>query len=164
MAWLPRVLAFMLFLAGRTARRVFAIGLVASIAAFFGLAVLWTRLPTPFHGVNEATRFLPFLFMWTKCALTARRLHDVNLTGWLTLPGTAIIVIPLIIRFVLPPLDIAYNGMDPFLENPPQMIFAAMGIIAILGDLILCFVPGTKGANRFGPPPGRPATPADAVF
>ncbi len=63
-------------------------------------------------------------------ALMIRRLHDVNLSGWLVL----LCFVPIV------------------------------NILAALGLLIVCFVPGTAGPNKYGPDPKGAATAAADVF
>ncbi|MBW8879859.1 MAG: DUF805 domain-containing protein [Asticcacaulis sp.] len=164
MTWLPHVLAFLLFPAGRTGRRVFAAGLVGTIAGLFSFVLLWERIPPGDEGLRGISYLLPAMLVWTKSVLTARRLHDANLTGWLTLPGVMLIVNPVLVNFVLPSLHLPYDGNVPLMRNPYAVTFFATLLIALLGDLILCFIPGNQHANRFGQPPGRARQVDVAVF
>ena len=80
-------------------------------------------------------------------AVTVRRLHDRNLSGWW-------IFSPMIVVFFFGLLA-GISGMATPDRSPPQdAAFVAVGVLANLAFLVnLAFVRGTKGANRFGPDP-----------
>jgi uncharacterized membrane protein YhaH (DUF805 family) len=61
-------------------------------------------------------------------AVTVRRLHDRDMSGWWY-------------------LGVIVGSMIPF-----------VGILVSLGFLVLMFLPGTPGPNRFGPDPKDPAS------
>lgn len=65
-------------------------------------------------------------------AVTVRRLHDRDMSGWWY-------------------LGLSLAGLIPFI-----------GFIASIGFLVLMFLPGTQGSNRFGPDPKDPY--AEDVF
>jgi len=76
------------------------------------------------------------VFIWVlivfipSIAVTVRRLHDRDMSGWWYL------------GFIV-------AGMIPFI-----------GLIASIALLVLMFLPGTPGANRFGPDPKDPTSAA----
>jgi uncharacterized membrane protein YhaH (DUF805 family) len=67
--------------------------------------------------------FIPFIIAYY--FLTAQRLRDMNVTGWLAL-------------------------LHPFIGFLPEQAAGGLGLIFIL---VLCAVPGTEGANRYGEDP-----------
>jgi len=76
------------------------------------------------------------VFIWVlivfipSIAVTVRRLHDRDMSGWWYL------------GFIV-------AGMIPFI-----------GLIASIALLVLMFLPGTPGANRYGPDPKDPTSAA----
>ena len=64
-------------------------------------------------------------------AVTIRRLHDLNLTGWVYL---------------------AY----PFLLFIAAWLWAPLVFVVAIGWIVLMVLPGTKGANKFGSDPTDP--------
>ena len=56
-------------------------------------------------------------------AVTVRRLHDINLTGWIYLAFVVLSFVPIV------------------------------SFLALIGFLVLMAWPGTKGANKYGPDP-----------
>ncbi len=98
---------------------------------------------------------IKLMFLWPVFAVLVKRLHDCNVTGLIALPrflpfvaiiGTAIGV--LYIRGI----DMLYVGS-----------YINLGATIYLGLLILvlAFLPGSKGANRFGPHPRQSLTTSD---
>lgn len=80
---------------------------------------------------------LSIMAIWVSCAVVAKRLHDIGLSGWW-----------LIIGFI-PGLLQSWAAGTSYL--PAADIFSA---VTTLGFLLLNgFVPGTKGFNRYGPDP-----------
>ena len=131
---------------GRIKRQEFALG-------YFGLLAtcgILTRLLTEVAFLNTAGRnwryeelmlalSLPFLFallilIWPFAAITVKRLHDLNLSGWWALLALAI---PFAARLIV--------------VNPSTLLLLAFVLLASL--------PGSSGNNRFGIDPhaaGRP--------
>ncbi len=166
MTWLPKVIAFVLFPAGRLRRVGFALGVIGCIAAVLGLAVLWNHVPPIFH-LKEIVEVGPFIILWTKAILTSRRLHDIGLTGWLCFPGLFAFGFAAFARYT-PDL---YEALYKVIPGPAtdisawgSTIFAISIGLALVGDLILGFIPGHKGANAYGQPPGRSTASALEVF
>jgi uncharacterized membrane protein YhaH (DUF805 family) len=72
-------------------------------------------------------------------SLTVRRLHDLDLAGWWVL---AIWIAPAAVEAAL------YQ-----LAGKPQLASTLSGALTLAIGLWLWFMPGTRGANRFGPDP-----------
>jgi len=128
---------YFLSLTGRIKRQEFALG-------YFGLLAMCgvlTRLLTEAAFSNTAGRIwrydelmfalkLPSLIaflilIWPFAAITAKRLHDLNLSGWWALLALAI---PFAARLI---------GVNP-------------SIALLLGFVLLISLPGSAGNNRFG--------------
>ena len=137
---------YFLSLTGRIKRQEFALG-------YFGLLAtggLLTRLLTEVAFFNTAGRTwryeelmvalsLPFLFaililIWPFAAITVKRLHDLNRSGWWVLLALAI----------------------PFAARP---IGVSPSTLLLMAFVLLASLPGSSGDNRFGIDPrtaGRP--------
>lgn len=71
-------------------------------------------------------------------AVTIRRLHDLNLTGWAYL---------------------AY----PFLVFVAAWLWAPLMFVVVIGWFVLMVLPGTKGANKYGSDPTDPHAEATST-
>jgi uncharacterized membrane protein YhaH (DUF805 family) len=95
---------------------------------------LWSAL-----GIFSIILSIPYLF-----SMQIRRLHDLNLTGWLW-----------IANFV--PLVSLYTTPIPGMYTPPQnnltTIFNVLAFITTLFSLYVSLWPGTKGLNKYGEKP-----------
>ncbi len=128
---------YFLSLTGRIKRQEFSLG-------YFGLLAvcgLLSRLLTEIAFFNTAGRTwyrdelavalsLPFLFamlilIWPFVAITVKRLHDINLSGWWML---LVLVIPFATRLI---------GINP-------------STLMLIGYALLSTLPGSTGNNRFG--------------
>lgn len=92
----------------------------------------------------ELVVFLPFF------ALFARRMHDQDRTGWwaLMLPPLLAMNVYNSLRFIL--LDQQTRAVT--LPDLPWWT-TGIGVTLVLAYLVLLLLPGTDGANRFGPDP-----------
>jgi len=97
---------------------------------------LWSLIGTLFFALS-----IPYLF-----SLQVRRLHDLNLSGWLWI----VTFVPLFSLFALP---------LPGVSNPNQtwqVVANTLSLIASLFSLYVTLWPGTKGQNKYGlSPPNR---------
>lgn len=105
---------------------------MGSTAGFAELAADEQNNPLAIYGVLFSGTFGILLALWAlatiipSIAVTVRRLHDRDMSGWWYLGVIIGSLIPLI------------------------------NILVSLGFLILMFLPGTPGPNRFGPDPKDP--------
>lgn len=88
--------------------------------------------PLSVYGALFSGAGLLFLLWWLATliptiAVNVRRLHDRDMSGWWYLGFIVVSMIPLV------------------------------GLIAAIGYLVLMFLPGTAGPNRFGPDPKDPS-------
>ncbi|WP_343519051.1 DUF805 domain-containing protein [Sphingomonas sp.] len=121
------------------------------------LAVLWSLRTVdsqlllmdngPLRGVFIFVTLVPAL------AVTVRRLHDANRTGWwVLLPFTAIFLALIAI---------------PLGAETHDVMSLAIGVSVFLGPLALLVLlawKGTRGPNRFGADPRNPDADLEAVF
>ncbi|MDC7682484.1 DUF805 domain-containing protein [Asticcacaulis sp. BYS171W] len=86
---------------------------------------------------------LPLIWLWA--CLTIKRLHDLNLSGWWCL---ALLLFPV--------TSAGAMVLIYFLEAGsviPVLLAVIAGIPVLLAYILLTFVKGTVGDNRFGPDP-----------
>lgn len=113
---------------------------------------------------------LAFVLIWPSYALSVRRLKDMNTQTW---PAAFFLLSFLIsglsgaLPFAVPVVSPDGTGINPDYEHIARVIGTAGNIIHWLNRaliLILCLIPGTKGPNRYGRPPGQKAAPDLSVF
>jgi uncharacterized membrane protein YhaH (DUF805 family) len=131
---------------GRIGRIWFWLGLMTTtaIAGFLASIVAGT-----FDGVGEFGRFLSVaaivgLVVWMTSAVTVKRLHDRNRSGWWYL-----------LYGIVPPgcflLAISANSEGDF---EAASIFYVLSVVALFWVVIeLGLMRGTRGDNRFGSEP-----------
>ncbi len=120
---------------------VFLLKSVPSLAESAGLLVLLPFLaPIPIGIVSAVS--LPFLL-----GIQIRRLHDINVTGWIC---AGILVINVVANWALAYLSpfIMYSGIS---KTGSFSLFLVIVVIVLnIIYFALSFVPGTKGVNKFG--------------
>ena len=79
-------------------------------------------------------------------AVTFRRLHDTNRSGWWIL----VVVVPYFIMGIMMGMAAASGDMTGMASAGIVGLVALAGAVAMLVFMVL---PGTKGDNRFGPDP-----------
>jgi uncharacterized membrane protein YhaH (DUF805 family) len=143
---------------GRIGRRTYWLALLALIAAVLVLTF------APFLLGNEewvflilalTSQFIWLLSLWPLLAVGSKRLHDRNKNGWW-----------LLVYWLLPFVLIC-GGLSIILFDDPRtgrsgdfstgaiLIFASL-LPALWGIVELGILPGTKGANLYGPDPAHP--------
>ncbi len=120
----------------------------AMATAGIGIGVLWLL-----QAAFSLGTFIPYL------AVTVRRLHDTNRSGWWILAP----VVPYVASIIAMIAAAATGG-------PDSGSVVAVGLIAIIGMLaafvlgivllVFMFLEGTRGPNKYGPDPKQP-TPAE---
>jgi uncharacterized membrane protein YhaH (DUF805 family) len=104
----------------------------------------------PWKASLIASQVIGTLLVVPFVALFTRRLHDQNRTGWWTLILPVVFALNLIktVRFI---------SLDPgellTTPNPLAPYDVWIGLPLVIGYLVLAFLPGTIGENRFGPDP-----------
>jgi uncharacterized membrane protein YhaH (DUF805 family) len=143
---------------GRIGRRTYWLALLALIAAVLVLTF------APFLLGNEewvflilalTSQFIWLLSLWPLLAVGSKRLHDRNKNSWWLLV------------FWLVPFALICGGLSLILFDDPRtgrtgdfatgsiLIFASL-LPALWGIVELGILPGTKGANLYGPDPAHP--------
>jgi uncharacterized membrane protein YhaH (DUF805 family) len=125
------------------------------------LLVVWLAtlfaFPAPSSPAGQALGWVvTILLVWINAATTVKRLHDCNWRGWWA-----------IATFALSRLSYAYYilflglsfGTDISIAKMLLlvMIAVALSILQTWVFIVLFFVIGTEGSNRFGPDPTRTA-------
>jgi uncharacterized membrane protein YhaH (DUF805 family) len=103
-------------------------------------AATFHRTWGPFHLTAALGLFLPTL------AVTVRRLHDTDTSGWW-------VVIPLIGAIAIPPIRVM---AIPLIGAIAFTLIAAIAAVGWIALLVQTCRRGTEGANRFGPEFARP--------
>ncbi|WP_126423582.1 DUF805 domain-containing protein [Asticcacaulis excentricus] len=166
---------FLLSTKGRTARLPYALFMVSTSLAWFAASsfLLPVMMNTPISiasPVISVPGLLYVLWIWSSYALSVRRLKDMNSQTW---PAAFFLLSFLIsglsgaLPFAVPIVSPDGTGINPDYEHIARVIGTAGNIIHWLNRaliLILSVIPGTKGPNRYGPPPGQKAAPDLSVF
>jgi uncharacterized membrane protein YhaH (DUF805 family) len=134
---------------GRSGRLAFLVGSAAAGAVvgglFMGILIfLFSSRPAAIRVSGSAWEWailaglgcVVALCLFVHVVLGIRRLHDMDRTGW---HMAWLIGCMLAAGFA----DDVHPSLGP-----------AMSLVVMLGEVWLLLAPGTRGANRFGPPPG----------
>ncbi len=109
--------------------------------------------------------FCILVLLWPQFVIGSRRLKDVNLPLW----PAILIFTPLLVFIASILLDI-YNTSAPALEPSSLVtdysiqIINGLKVFILIAMCVLALIPGTKGANRYGPDPLNPDQAASDVF
>ncbi len=121
-----------------------------SASVLVGLGVIWSAI-----------------WAWPLVALTVRRLHDQDRSGWWA-SIIGVMILSCLILYLLPedPVSrssISIPGFRPHHigSSPIAWLCWGISVITILALLVMSLLPGTCGPNSFGPDP-RLAEP-DAI-
>ena len=133
---LHNVLDFLASFKGRTSRRDFAVSfislsLVGSLVAFF----------SPYFMLL----IIPIL------VITARRLHDMNLSGWWQILAHSLVFIALSCHITWVIVLYLYY-QDKLAQGLLVCAWFMIGLYAVFWIALSC-VRGTKGPNKYGPDP-----------
>ena len=110
-----------------------------------------TGIPT---GAAVLRLAIMLLFLWPLMALSVRRAHDRNKSGWLVLLISALGVIDAVVLIVAPDLVFFSMGSQPSAVELARYVFDAVYVIIWLWLFItLGFLDGTPGPNRYGQSP-----------
>ncbi|KQX18660.1 hypothetical protein ASD39_18820 [Sphingomonas sp. Root50] len=148
-ALLGRTLAKSLDFSGRSRRTEvvyywIATALLSTVFAFIISTLLPLVAALVINQILKLTFALPFF------ALLVRRLHDQDRPGWWALMLPAILSLDILatIRFIL-----VIYGAGSEADTDPSPIELWIGLPLVFTALVLTFLPGTIGLNRFGPDP-----------
>lgn len=120
-----------------------------SYALMIGLAVLLAvTLPAMAGDGLVPTILMGLVWIYLATMLTVKRLHDINTSGlWLLLP-VGLVILVMIAGAILSTKNPG-AGTSALVTILISVIYSLSCLI--LG-IVLVFVPGTKGENRFGSP------------
>jgi uncharacterized membrane protein YhaH (DUF805 family) len=96
-------------------------------------------MPQPGLGASLLITTLSLVSLWSSWALGAKRLHDLNKTGWWLGAGFAGCVVSSLLAFVLPPLG--FLGL------------IGSGLLSLWVCIQMIFFKGDQGPNDYGRPP-----------
>jgi uncharacterized membrane protein YhaH (DUF805 family) len=110
--------------------------LLGLLLALIALIMIWPAYGTPNQNTIFALAFviLGLIAFWGGLALTVKRLHDLDMSGWHYL------WISLAPSFI--------NGVGRAMHSLPVAIFGSA--LALIFALFLLFWPGTDGSNNYG--------------
>jgi uncharacterized membrane protein YhaH (DUF805 family) len=89
-------------------------------------------------------------------ALTLRRLHDLNQSGWWMLVLLPFYLFHMMLGVLLPSylFYILFSVIDTIFFHPGNNVRLIVSYFILLAaPLFLCLMPGNDGENRYGPPP-----------
>ena len=101
----------------------------------------------PFETIISFDTGLRALFTIPMFALFVRRLHDQDRSGWWGL------ILPLAFLSTVPRVLMEAHGDVQEIIAYKTTPTALLSDVLWLATLVLCFLPGTNGPNRFGPDP-----------
>jgi uncharacterized membrane protein YhaH (DUF805 family) len=119
---------------------------VESVAQSFGFGFIDPET----HAFEPAVLLSVLLSVRINYALTAKRLHDRNRSGWWLLAPTVTLVMAIAFAFVT--LSPPEGQREPWNTIGIIFVFATVAIGVWL-FLRIGFLRGTQGPNRFGPDP-----------
>ena len=123
-----------------------AITLLNTVIDFAALVTLSWTASLIVELIFRLLLFVPFF------ALFARRLHDQDRSAWWALMLPVIVAMSIIqtVRFIIAGTEIEAGTYYSYSGTPLDVW---IGVPLTLAYLVLAFLPGTDGANRFGPDP-----------
>lgn len=136
---------------GRLSRKILWLGMLVFLPAFaliqFGAdaIVRATQSGAPEATIAEKSAFAyMFLTLYPTIAVTVKRLHDFNWSGWWSL-------IPVLIYVVLTPQQAILFSDPSNVEQATQGLIVTA--IILVPFILIGLIPGNRGPNRFGMPP-----------
>jgi len=126
--------------------------LIAYVAAIILDSKMGSRVFGP-YGILAVLLWLGLLI--PTLAVGVRRMHDTNRTGWWILAP----IIPYAIGVAM--AGPAVLNPERLAEQGTAMMFLLLGLVLAIVVLVFTVLPGTAGANKYGPDPyGANADPA----
>ncbi len=144
------MLGFLLSPNGRVSRKAYWLGWILPSAALGVVAGV-----IDMAGGNEATglasTIVTLATVWPNFAITIKRYHDRGMSGWWVL-WSILIVVGLLVPVVVASESLSFtNILWPYVIAWIALYAASFAVIAFA--LIVYFLPGDFGANRFGADP-----------
>jgi len=146
------------------------------VLVYLGLVVLaavvdhvaFADMTARLNGSGPLGTILGFLLIWPSFAVSAKRFHDRGMSGWWPLWLMLIsigLVIVMIVGLVMSGFDVEAlaAGIAPDMNelNGGGLAVFLISLLALLGVglfqlIVLGFLPGQKGPNKYGPDPLQP--------
>jgi uncharacterized membrane protein YhaH (DUF805 family) len=138
--------------------------LVVELALLTLWVMLWLEHPLEVSPQWEALRWVVAIAMiWINAAITAKRLHDRNRSGWWAI---AVLIVNRLSYVYYGLFFGLYFGIDISIAKELLLVMLAVALSLLQTWIIieLFFVIGSDGPNRFGPDPTRspPNSPIDS--
>ena len=143
---------------GRIGRRTYWLALLALIAAVLVLTFapfLLAGEEAAFLMLALTSQFIWLLSLWPLLAVGSKRLHDRNKNSWWLLVFWLVPFALICGGFSIILFDDARTGRTGDFATGSILIFASL-LPALWGIVELGILPGTKGANLYGPDPAHP--------
>lgn len=107
---------------------------------YFAIVIFAFFIVSSLHN-DTLVRILSIISTIVVTIITVKRLHDLNISGWLAIVYLLMLLVSIYVSVEL------NNTTGSVIENITVVLFGA-GIIA---GLCLIFIEGTKGPNKYGP-------------
>jgi uncharacterized membrane protein YhaH (DUF805 family) len=149
------VWSFLFGVKGRVSRKGIWLGLILPQFAVFAVAtgidmgVGWYNRES---DIGILSGLASLFYLWPNIAVTVKRFHDRNMTGWWIFYFVGIMLGALV-------LGIGGAALFKGLENPVLLFlfFTPVLAVVIIQTVILYFLPGAPGENLYGPDPREAA-------
>jgi len=131
--------------------------LVVQLALLTFWLVLWLKFSFHFSSQWEALQWVVAIPMiWINAAITVKRLHDLNRSGWW---AVAILIVNRLSYIYYGLFFGLYFGVDISTARELLLVMLAVALSLLQTWIVieLFFMMGTDGPNRFGPDPTRTA-------
>ena len=147
---LRKVFHFLTSFNGRTSKQVFNRfllfwGIMAFVVNLIDMYLINNTLN---QEANSLILVYAVLFIVTLCALTTRRLHDMNLSGKWQLLGHGMPVL-IIIKIYC----ISHVSLPDYIAKTLIVSYVVITTLYVLFWIALSMMHGTKGPNKYGPDP-----------
>ena len=130
------------------------------MGTFFVLLNTWLYIH-PHIPARDLVLWLAMLCFWPIFCIAGRRLHDCGLTSFFA-GGYLILPVLFAILRMASPFWRQFSAwlLDLHLLRAEHTFILALTLVGLgyigLASLVLLFVPGSREANRYGEPPGKP--------
>jgi uncharacterized membrane protein YhaH (DUF805 family) len=143
----------------------FGVSIAAALLDYFVFPGVFVTADT-----GPASAIATVVTLWPQVALTSKRFHDRGMSGWWQVPFNIAVAAGSYFAYsALLEINAAMaNDIDAAIDPsvvPPLLVGCALVIVAGLAELvILGFLPGKTGANKYGDDPLNPTGKVAEVF